>query len=274
MGNTPSTSTSTSTPTSCYNFQKATLSERYQYIMQMNEGRVDRFQVQHHIYREVLRSNFSAPITDTLKQGASVLDLGCGPGMWVCEMATDYRASIFHGIDYHNIFPTQKPVNAQFIKANLLERLPFKDANFDFVYIRSLVFAFKPDQYENVVLKEAIRMLRPNAFIEVIRTKLITNKMDPSITLKMPSILYKYDKSLKRVRDQQIKINIGRFGGKIGEIQADLCIRLLREESKMIRGLFKLNAKEYEEFVEGFIKELNTHAVYMIWYKYWAQKKG
>ncbi|CAG8589879.1 9232_t:CDS:2 [Ambispora leptoticha] len=295
MGNsasTPAKRIDTST-VSCYNFQSTNVSERYQYIMQMNEERVDRFQIQHHLYREVLKNNFSAPIDDVLKQGASVLDLGCGPGMWVCEMATNYRLSLFHGIDYHNIFPTQKPVNAQFIKANLLEGLPFKDASFDYVHLRSMVFCFTPDQWEHIVINEAIRLLRPNAYIELsefdvkilnggpcvtrfsdaLREKLFANKMDPSIALKLSDILQQY-KSLKNVRRQEIRVNFGRSGGKLGEIQAELSIRLLREDAKLFRGLFKMNAREYDEFVENYIQELNTHPVYMTWYKFWAQKKN
>ncbi|CAG8640332.1 6742_t:CDS:2 [Ambispora leptoticha] len=278
MGNTSSSSSSSS----CYNFRKVSPNETYRYLIKINEEGVDRVQVQHHVFREILKDNFSAPIKDTLRQGASVLDLGCGPGIWVCEMAADYKYSMFHGVDYLNIFPTQKPVNAQFIKANLLKRLPFKDEDFDYVHLRSLVLAFTPDQWEYMIIKEAVRLLRPNAYIEglalrdfqmlVIRTKCIEHNLDPSIILKIPNYLQRCNESLKRVYGQELKVAVGKWGGKMGEIQGDLFVRLLREESKIIKRLVKLNAKEYEEFIENFIQELNTHTVYITWHKYWAKK--
>ncbi|RHZ81971.1 hypothetical protein Glove_115g24 [Diversispora epigaea] len=51
------------------------------------------------------------------KNGCKVLDLGCGIGIW------------------EPICPSEiKPVNAEFVKSNILKGLPFKDNEFDYVH--------------------------------------------------------------------------------------------------------------------------------------------
>ncbi|KAG1474076.1 hypothetical protein G6F56_000568 [Rhizopus delemar] len=67
-----------------------------------------------------------------LENGAKVLDLGCGPGTWIMDMATEHPNSDFTGIDMSDVFPSNiRPANVSFKLANVLDGLPFEDHTFD-----------------------------------------------------------------------------------------------------------------------------------------------
>lgn len=85
-----------------------------------------------YIYR-----NYLAPVTDTLRKGANVLDIGCGPGSWSMEIAGEYPKSTIVGVDMVPLFPRDiKPSNCLFYQSNILNGLPFQDGTFDYVFMR------------------------------------------------------------------------------------------------------------------------------------------
>jgi hypothetical protein len=91
------------------------------------------------------------------KNGANVLDVGCGPATWLLELATEYPGTNFYGFDIagrFNLYPglTYKhclnyavskdtfpeaiyPPNMHLQIANILSPLPYT-VPFDFVQIR------------------------------------------------------------------------------------------------------------------------------------------
>nr|CAG8436539.1 877_t:CDS:10 [Entrophospora candida] len=128
----------------------------------------DTFHLNHHIQRELWKSNFSSPVEDLLKNGsAKVLDVGCGLGTFLCEISSDYPKSEFIGIDVLSLFPTIKPFNVNFIKKNIIDGLPFEDNSFDFVHIRSLFYDFTESQWMNIIYKETLRVLKPGGWLEI-----------------------------------------------------------------------------------------------------------
>lgn len=88
--------------------------------------------------------NYNAPIEDNFINGIKALDVGCGSGRWTIDMAEDYPASHFTGIDIvTDILPkTGYPENCTFLRANTLKGLPFEDNTFDFVFQRYVHFYF------------------------------------------------------------------------------------------------------------------------------------
>lgn len=85
-----------------------------------------------------MHGNFSAPVEELLEKGIKVLDVGCGSGRWILEMARDFPNSTFIGVDVSNVFPSPDkiPSNASFVEGNVLHGLPFADDTFDYVYQR------------------------------------------------------------------------------------------------------------------------------------------
>lgn len=92
----------------------------------------------------------------------------CGTGAWTLEMATDYPFSKFTGIDVFPVYPSEiRPKNVEFEIANVLNGLPYEDGTFDFVFMRSMSLTFTPYEWEHIVVKELVRVVKPGGWIEI-----------------------------------------------------------------------------------------------------------
>ena len=103
-----------------------------------------------------------------------VLDVGCGPGGWVLEMAyahSDLRATgldVSQGmIDYANALARANGLdNAQFQVANAIDPLGFPDASFDLVNARQVEGAIPVAAWPSMI-KEMVRVSRPGGIIRI-----------------------------------------------------------------------------------------------------------
>nr|CAG8433305.1 6226_t:CDS:10 [Entrophospora candida] len=218
----------------------------------------DTFHLNHHIQRELWKSNFSSPVEDLLKNGsAKVLDVGCGLGTFLCEISSDYPKSEFIGIDVLSLFPTIKPFNVNFIKKNIIDGLPFEDNSFDFVHIRSLFYDFTESQWMNIIYKETLRVLKPGGWLEIADpetrayntgplTDFLLKSISKDISLRNISscIVDNHESNLrtiisnnKNINEQKEKIvihhdkklyQIGKWSGKIGEATSIFVIGYFR----------------------------------------------
>ena len=103
-----------------------------------------------------------------------VLDIGCGPGGWVLEMA--YANSHLHAtgidvsqgmIDYANSLAHANGLdNAQFHVANAMDPLAFPDASFDLVNARQVEGAI-PTASWPAMIKEMVRVTRRGGAIRL-----------------------------------------------------------------------------------------------------------
>ncbi|CAG8570652.1 6167_t:CDS:2 [Gigaspora margarita] len=108
------------------------------YPMPNDEDEQDRLHFQHFLMRYLMQSNFSAPINHILTTP-----------------------------DISPLQPTHiKPKNFTFIKANVLEGIPFEDNTFDFVYQRFMSYAYTKDEWSDVI-NELVRVLKPGGFLEL-----------------------------------------------------------------------------------------------------------
>jgi len=130
---------------------------------------IRRLAQQHVELKREMQGNFLAPITAP----GAILDFACENGRWAMEVAAQFPAARVVGIDATLPAPIlslgngidQKPPNADFLQANLLERLPFPDATFDFVHMR-FVYTVIPTQAWEPLMVELIRVTRPGGWIE------------------------------------------------------------------------------------------------------------
>src|SRR5258708_19337036 len=103
-----------------------------------------------------------------------VLDIGCGPGGWVLEMAhanADMRATgidVSQGmIDYANALARANGLdNAQFHVANAIDPLGFPDASFDLVNARHIEGAIPIAAWPGL-FKEMVRVSRRGGTIRI-----------------------------------------------------------------------------------------------------------
>ncbi|KAF0387511.1 S-adenosyl-L-methionine-dependent methyltransferase [Gigaspora margarita] len=138
------------------------------YTLPNDDEESDRLRLQHFLIRYIWQSNFSAPIEHILSKPVSkILDVGCGAASWSFDMATTYPSTNIVGLDISPLQPTQiKPKNFTFVKANILEGLPFEDNTFDFVFQRYLVTGYPKEKWPYVI-NELVRVLKPGGFLEL-----------------------------------------------------------------------------------------------------------
>lgn len=102
----------------------------------------------------------------------SVLDIACGPGGWVFDVAATYPHVIVTGIDISELMVAYAQSQAQvhyaynthFKVMNALKPLDFPDNSFDFVNAR-LLFGFMPPTAWLPLLGECLRILRPGGMV-------------------------------------------------------------------------------------------------------------
>ncbi len=99
-----------------------------------------------------------------------VLDLACGPGGWVLDLASAYRHMEVVGVDlsekmiaYAN---SRKWPNTSFRVMDIRQPLDFPDETFDFVNAR-LLYTFMPKNAWSPLLEECKRILRPGGFVRL-----------------------------------------------------------------------------------------------------------
>lgn len=103
-----------------------------------------------------------------------VLDIACGPGEWVLDVARAYPQMQVTGIDISELMIeyagaqalTQKLDNANFRVINVLEPLDFPDGSFDLINAR-LIAGFMPRITWPVFIQECLRITRPGGVIRL-----------------------------------------------------------------------------------------------------------
>lgn len=76
-------------------------------------------------------------------------------------MAEKYPHSKFYGADASAVFPESiKPQNCIFQTANIVEKIPFPDSHFDFIYQRLLIFGLTGDDWKNVCIAHCDLIVR------------------------------------------------------------------------------------------------------------------
>lgn len=101
-----------------------------------------------------------------------VLDLACGPGGWVLDLAHAHPETLVTGIDISKTMVcyarasarVQGLENARFTIMDILEPLDFPDGTFDLVHARLLV-TILPKEAWSQVIQQCMRVLRPGGIL-------------------------------------------------------------------------------------------------------------
>ncbi len=118
-----------------------------------------------------------------LQPNAQVIDLACGPGGWVLDVAFAKPEFEVCGVDisrtmvaYANTRAVSQGLNnASFGVMNINQRLDFDDSSFDMVNARFLVGVLKREAWQPFIA-ECTRILRPGGILR------LTEACDPGIT--------------------------------------------------------------------------------------------
>ncbi|CAG8753584.1 5821_t:CDS:2, partial [Dentiscutata erythropus] len=245
------------------------------YQLPNDEYETDRLHIQHFLLRYLLQSNFSAPIEHILSEpGAKVLDVG-------------YPLTKVIGIDISPHQPSQiKPKNFEFIKANVLERLPFDDNTFDFVFQRLMNIGYTKEKWPEVI-NELVRVLKPGGFLELCEpsfpfdegpaTQRIWNYAGAAEILKeQSSDLNAYQKLDQFLQNQGQLENIKKevkkvyYGIKHNNIELskaiiDNIVSVANSFKPVLTKKLQISNEKFDELVKISEKELTEHDAYYYW---------
>lgn len=149
------------------------ISEESTYVIDSESAaEMARLTYQDHLLTEHLKG-LSLEHTD-LSNVKEVLDIACGPGGWVLDMAHAYPRMHVIGIDMSKQMiqyaranaRVQGLENADFRTMDALKPLDFPDGSFDFINAR-LLFGFMPAKAWPRLLQECKRILRPGGLIRL-----------------------------------------------------------------------------------------------------------
>ncbi|GAB5592535.1 hypothetical protein Unana1_07435 [Umbelopsis nana] len=152
------------------------------YVLPKDDQEKDRLHEQHFLLKEYLGGNLLMPDTTlpVLKNGANVLDVGCGPATWLLELATEYPGTNFYGFDIADTFPEAiYPPNMHLQIANILSPLPYT-VPFDFVQIRFLTVALRETEWAPAI-KHVRDALKPGGLFQFVELNPLINTVDPEM---------------------------------------------------------------------------------------------
>ncbi|CAJ0868002.1 9730_t:CDS:2 [Entrophospora sp. SA101] len=269
------------------------------YCLPNDKQEIERLTLEHIIYRFIWHGNFSSPVDDVLKSSfakndkAKVLDIGCGSGNWLLEMAEEYPNANFVGIDISPIFPNEydsnKPTNVAFLKFDALSEsgLPFPDDTFDFVYQKFMGLFINEKKWMKHI-EELIRITKPggwieimdidpfpydagpilNCFLESMSELLLSKGINRKIVFDIP-LLFNQKSELITVHSQERPNPIGSWGGKMLK-NVKLIVDSLKPYILPASGL---SEQEFHEMIKSIYDELNTNKTFYKSYRHFAQKQ-
>ncbi|CAG8741292.1 15477_t:CDS:2, partial [Dentiscutata erythropus] len=236
-------------------------------------------------------STFSSPVEDILTTNGKVLEVGCGFGYWLTEMATAYPKSEFIGADLNPQSSCTFPPNAKIIKGDLLQ-LPFEDGEFDFTRISGFSCEISDIEWEQG-LSEMTRVTKRGGWIEISECDMFPQKNTPNtkllmdnfvdaielrglngrISSKVEYILYNINQ-LTEIHSAIKPVLLGPRGGptgitlllNMGVWFRDVCDQILTDHM----GITQERYLELWQFSE---EELEKNDAEMYFYRWWGQKK-
>ncbi|GBB96662.1 hypothetical protein RclHR1_02800012 [Rhizophagus clarus] len=258
----------------------------------------DRIQLQHIIYYNVWKNHFSAPVEDLLNtKGTKVLDVGCGPAVWILEMASLYPNSMFTGIDIAPTYPAEiKPLNVEFLQANIIKcGLPYEDNTFDYVFCRLVNFLYTIKDWK-IVINEMCRVCKIGGYVEFMEKDL---KFDLKTGFTIKEFV-RFEKNLRKkdiepvispkieqyiretnnfpiINHEKRDVPTGEWGDnendtyKIGKSN-NIIIKWAAKNLKNIM-IKNYNEKEWNLNVDDFLRELDDYRLYDNIHRIYAKKE-
>ncbi|CAG8717655.1 5807_t:CDS:2, partial [Acaulospora morrowiae] len=283
-------------------------------IFPINDKEIEREHLRHYIEREVFNGTFSSPVQDILETGwARVLDVNCGPGTWLFELSSDYPGCNYFGTNSsHTISLLNnggKPFDVEFVDANLVKYdfkvcsdrenlneqecgLPFLDNSFDFVSMKYSSREYTVSEWENTIIKELIRVLKPGGWLELTDFELtmdgggpVLNKfletklkllesfhLETDIIHNLPKIM-EASGEFMNVQFEIKKFPLGKSSGKLGESGSTLYYETYKSILSYFAKHLGIKEKDINATVDKIKEEFDEYDVYKSAYRIFGQKQ-
>ncbi|RIB23339.1 S-adenosyl-L-methionine-dependent methyltransferase [Gigaspora rosea] len=265
------------------------------YPLPNDDDETDRLHFRHFLTRYIWQSNFSAPINHLLDDPETkILDVGCGAGSWSFDMATTYPSVNIIGIDISEQPPAQiKPNNFNFVKANVLEGIPFENNTFDYVFQRNLMGAFSEQNWIDVI-NELVRILKPGGFIELMEHSMLYNMgpatkrlcdaqmggmhlrgTDPFISQKLVKFLQnqgQLENIEQEIRECHHGANSTKAELNLSKSAINNLVTLYAAWKPRLAKMMQISSEEYDELAKISEKELFEFDTYFKLVRVYARK--
>jgi len=268
------------------------LKDSDKYILPSDDKELDRLHVQHDLQIRIWNSHFSSPVETILKSGAEVLDVGCGSGNWLLEMATNYPSSNFTGIDILPLYPMDiHPLNVIFESVDVSTGLPFPDNHFDFIHLKCLLSTIS-EKYCNMktLYNELKRVLKPGGWIEIMEHD--NEIINPSQTMKFFTSSYQallrqrginvyLCREIPKTLDRHGFVNIHNeekitYHGEKDETICELGIKnfisIYSTLKSSILEFTSINSEKFDHLLQDLVKEVNECDSGFRTHRFFAQK--
>jgi SAM-dependent methyltransferase len=271
---------------------RATRRYRYDipYLLPKDADEAGRQEFQHFLLNTILGANYLAPISAKGQKPLSIIDLGCGTGIWCHEMSREFPKTQVYGLDIEYMPRVETPDNFHFIAGNLLHELPFNANTFDFVHQRFLINAIPETLWPGLV-ERLCKITCSGGWLELVEeggdhfsregpltTQIVedifrvaaVHKIDTRRTRSLGEFIQRA--GMVHVEKKIFLVPVGRWGGRIGaraaiNLQAtlnafkDLFVRYLRHDPDEFDIRLARIVQEWEQY----------HSQYPI-YVYFGQK--
>ncbi|RIA97153.1 S-adenosyl-L-methionine-dependent methyltransferase [Glomus cerebriforme] len=264
-----------------------------EYFLPSADKNIERLQMQHYLFSKcVWRSNHSSPVEEIFAPGGtSVLDVQCGSGIWMSDLATEYPNSTFVGIDDDaDRARIEIPLpNAAFLHHNLMEGLPFPDDTFDFVHQRFFTSVNETD-WQEYILPDMVRVLKPGGWIELMELSPFSNaghmtkkmfKAYDEFNLKLgihrldPSVFQKGLTSIKSINPKSIRSEYRitpLFGGRLSQLVCQNLFKRLELKKIEFCEFLKISESEFDETIKTMYEEVSKLKTYCKSYRVYGKK--
>jgi SAM-dependent methyltransferase len=208
---------------------------RDRYLFPRHPTEIDRLDIQHYALRKALGADYLAPIRGVDR----VLDVGAGNGQWGYDVCREFPRALVVGVDLVSGKPGQPP-GYRFVRANLLNGLPFVGDVFDFVHQRLLASSSIPVTVWPSLVGDLVRVTRPGGWVELVEVGPWLEPAGPAtrhlfdlsyqlgrlLGLDMLGQVFRtLDDQLRRaglvdVERREVDVPVGEWGGVVGSKMA------------------------------------------------------
>jgi SAM-dependent methyltransferase len=250
--------------------RERSITDSEHYLLPRHPDEIDRLDVQHYAFKAVLRANHAAPVP---REAAMVLDVGAGSGQWAFDACDDFPDATVVGLDLMASKPAQPP-RYRFVRANVLNGLPFGDGTFDYVHQRLMVSGIPLAAWPAVVADLA-RVTRPGGWVELVEgpwafdregpatrellnlvTEMLAARGLDTTTVVFDSLDgYLRDAGLQDVTRRQIWLPIGEWGGQVGSLMATDLRAGLTRMAELLRAQSRLTAEDARRLIQEALEE-------------------
>ncbi|KAI9322160.1 S-adenosyl-L-methionine-dependent methyltransferase [Dichotomocladium elegans] len=240
--------------------------ESSSYYLPRDEEEQDRLNSEHFAIKALFSSNILPSVEQHLPLNANILDIGCGSGSWVMEVAIDHPNAHVTGIDMADMFPTTiRPENVTFQLCNILDGLPYPDNTFDFVHMRQLIVALRGTEWP-MVLCEIYRVLKPGGLVQLVESDFTVHRgQDPFIASKLETLLGE-----AQFADIQQQVRVIQFGQDNDPIAGEMMWSwksAMRSIKPFLAKRLLKNPEEYNHILERYFQDCTHYNWHM---KIWA----